>query len=151
MDLFQPDRKLPAEKAPEAKQTVQPGNTPRLFGTIILGDKKTAILEDPDTKATKIYSINDSIAGYVVSEISSNKVVLLLNDESVEDKLQDEKKGIADKTQPHPAKRAIARRQKIQTQDLSRRLRHRDSGIREDEAPPHRHPKYPQGCGAGHH
>ncbi len=89
-DLFRPSRTAPLAVSAKAEKPL-PKNTPKLFGTIILNDLKTAILEDSDTKTTKNYQINDSISGYVVSEIHENKVVLLFNDEKVEIKLRDSK------------------------------------------------------------
>lgn len=88
LDLFRPSRtpvsttEVKTEKAPDK-------NPPKLFGTIILNDLKTAILEDPDTKSTKNYRINDSIAGYVVSDILEDKVVLTRNGDSIEVKLRE--------------------------------------------------------------
>lgn len=90
LDLFRPSRTAPLV---EKKGTEKPPlpNPPKLFGTVILNDNKTAILEQPDTKTTKVYRINDTISGYTVLEIHENKVVLLGNDEKVEVRLRDDK------------------------------------------------------------
>ncbi len=89
-DLFRPSRSAPLAKQRKTEKPL-PKNTPKLFGTIILNNLKTAILQDPDTKTSKNYQINDSIGGYVISEIFENKVVLMFNDEKVEIKLRDNK------------------------------------------------------------
>lgn len=89
-DLFRPSRTALLVKSEKEEKSL-PKNTPKLFGTIILNEFKTAILEDPDTRTTKNYGINDSIAGFTVSEILENKVILLFNDEKVEVKLRDNK------------------------------------------------------------
>ncbi len=89
MDLFRPSRE-PVLLNDDSKP-IPTKAPPKLFGTIILNDKKTAILEDPDTKTTKSYSINDLIAGFVVSDILKDKVILLRNGDEVEVRLRDEK------------------------------------------------------------
>jgi hypothetical protein len=91
MDLFRPSRTPYKE---EVKQQETPKIPPRLFGTIIIGSEKTAILEDPNTKLTRMYRLNESIGGYLVSDILEDKVVLLWNGEKSEVRLRDEKKGL---------------------------------------------------------
>lgn len=91
MDLFRPSRTPYKE---EVKQQEAPRVPPRLFGTIIIGSEKTAILEDPNTKLTHMYRLNESIGGYVVSDILEDKVVLSWNGEKSEVRLRDEKKGL---------------------------------------------------------
>jgi hypothetical protein len=91
MDLFRPSRTPYKE---EVKQQEAPRIPPRLFGTIILGSEKTAILEDPNTKLTRMYHLNESIGGYVVSDILEDKIVLSWNGEKSEVRLREEKKGL---------------------------------------------------------
>ncbi|MEN8264574.1 MAG: hypothetical protein ABFR82_14050 [Nitrospirota bacterium] len=91
MDLFRPSRKPPAVKAEKKVKATPKKNIPRLFGTIILGDIKSAILEDPESKTTKSYRLNESVAGFTVAEILEDKVVLLSGSEKVEVRLRDEK------------------------------------------------------------
>jgi type II secretory pathway component PulC len=97
MDIFRPSRSLFKE---ESGQQAIAKNPPRLFGTIILGNEKTAILEDPNTKSTRTYRVNEPIAGYVVSEILEDRVVLSWNGEKSEVRLREEKKGLAPLRQP---------------------------------------------------
>jgi len=47
-DLFRPSRTESTDKNSN-EEKVMPQNAPKLFGTIILNNLKTAILEDPDT------------------------------------------------------------------------------------------------------
>ena len=106
LDLFRPARTPYKE---DAKQQEAPRIPPRLFGTIIFGNEKTAILEDPATKATHIYRVKDSIGGYVVSEILEDRVVLSWNGEKSEVRLRDEKKGLPSVKQmviPQPPQQA---------------------------------------------
>jgi type II secretory pathway component PulC len=91
MDLFRPARSPYKE---DVKQQEVPKIPPRLFGTVILGNEKTAILEDPNTKTTRTYRINDSVGGYVISDILEDKVVLSSNGEKSEVRLREEKKGL---------------------------------------------------------
>lgn len=91
LDLFRPSRTPYKE---DVKQQEAPRVPPRLFGTIIFGNEKTAILEDPATKATHIYRVKDPIGGYVVSDILEDRVILSWNGEKSEVRLRDEKKGL---------------------------------------------------------
>jgi type II secretory pathway component PulC len=110
-DLFRPSRSAPLST--ERKPEVAPSTTPpKLFGTIIINNDKTAILEDPETKTTRTYRINESIAGYIVSDIYEDKVVLLRDGEEIEVKLREDKGIKSSKRrsvrQP-PARRTIKR------------------------------------------
>ncbi|MBI5097642.1 MAG: hypothetical protein HZB30_00180 [Nitrospirae bacterium] len=91
MDLFRPARSPYKE---DVKQQEAPKIPPRLFGTVILGNEKTAILEDSNTKTTRTYRINDSIGGYVISDILEDRVLLSWNGERSEVRLREEKKGL---------------------------------------------------------
>lgn len=91
MDLFRPSRKPPVFKVEKKVKEIQKKNIPKLFGTIIFGDIKTAILEDPESKTTKSYKLNESVSGFTVAEILEDKVVLLSGSEKVEVRLRDEK------------------------------------------------------------
>jgi hypothetical protein len=107
MDLFRPARSPYKE---DVKQQEVPKIPPRLFGTVILGNEKTAILEDPNTKTTRTYRINDSIGGYVISDILEDKIVLSWNGERSEVRLREEKKGLP------PVKPMVMPQQPQQTQ-----------------------------------
>jgi type II secretory pathway component PulC len=102
LDLFRPSRS-PAERKEVKTQKGPLKDPPKLFGTIILNKLKTAILEDPDTKSTKNYSVNDTVAGYVITDILQDKVVLQRDGETYEVKLR-ESKGIAP-----PKRRSVKR------------------------------------------
>jgi type II secretory pathway component PulC len=91
MDLFRPAR---SPYRGEPSQQALPKTPPRLFGTVILDNEKTAILEDPDTKATRSYHVNESIGNYVISEILEDRVILMSNGERSEVRLREEKKGL---------------------------------------------------------
>ncbi len=91
MDLFRPSRKPPVFKVEKKVKEIQKKNIPKLFGTIILGNIKSAILEDPESKTTKSYKLNESVSGFTVVEILEDKVVLLSGSEKVEVRLRDEK------------------------------------------------------------
>ena len=90
LDLFRPSRTAPSAENKAAEKPPLPP-PPKLFGTVILNEKKTAILEQSDTKTTKVYRINDTVSGYIVLEIHEDKVVLLGNDAKVEVRLRDDK------------------------------------------------------------
>jgi hypothetical protein len=89
-DLFKPSRTAPLLN--NTSKHVSTKDLPRLFGTIILNNERIALLEDPVTKITKGYHINDLVAGFVISEIQKDKVILLKDNKTVEVELR-EKKG----------------------------------------------------------
>jgi len=106
-DLFRPSRTAP--NAGAAADIYSAKETPQLFRTIIKNDKKIAILQDPATKTSKLYYINDSVAGFIVSDIQQDRVTLKKGDVSIEVKLRDLKtfKPPARKLrQPKPAARS---------------------------------------------
>ncbi|NOZ68960.1 MAG: hypothetical protein GXP46_06890 [Deferribacteres bacterium] len=114
MDIFRPSRSAPALELKKTPEVFVSKGTPRLFGTVILDNDKTAILEDPDTKKTKAYRINESVAGFVIADIMKNRVVLLRNGEKVEVKLREDK-GIRPPRRPaynRPPRRQQRRMQK---------------------------------------
>ena len=86
-DLFRPSRSA----ATSEMSSIVPLEKPKLFGTIIMDSGKSAILEDPITKTTKLYNLNDSIAGFVVSDIREDKVILLRGTEKIEVMLREVK------------------------------------------------------------
>lgn len=116
-DLFRPSRSSSSSSAETAKNEGVSKDLPKLFGTIIINENKTAILEDPGTKTTKTYRINDSIAGYVLTDILEEKVVFSVNGENIEVKLREDK-GVkparsvrkAPRTRTTPATRSTSRR-----------------------------------------
>lgn len=64
---------------------------PKLFGTMIMDGENVAILEDPASKDTKLYYLNDSIGGFTVSEIHKDKVILKRGETTIEVKLREDK------------------------------------------------------------
>ncbi len=83
MDLFRPSRKPPVLKVEKKVKEIEKKNIPKLFGTIIYGDIKSAILEDPESKTTKSYKLNESVSGFTLAEILEDKVVLLSGSEKL--------------------------------------------------------------------
>lgn len=98
-DLFRPSRSAPQVEEIPLQFFANP---PKLYGTIIMGNDKSAILEDPKTKTTKLYRLNDLLGGFTISDIQDNKVVLSMGDESIEVKLREIKTITAPRQQPVP-------------------------------------------------
>ncbi|MBI5409233.1 MAG: hypothetical protein HZA14_07695 [Nitrospirae bacterium] len=98
MDLFRPMRS-PAPLITTPQQTASK-IPPRLFGTVILNYERTALLEDPGTKTTRTYRVNDSVGGFTVTDIQEDRVVLTSDGEKVEVRLREEKKGLPTVRQP---------------------------------------------------
>ena len=92
-NLFHPSRSMINEKpAVEVSLPVETNDLPQLFGTIILDDKKLAILEDQATKKSSLYQVNNVVSGFIVSQILENKIILQKGSESIEVKLRSDKK-----------------------------------------------------------
>ena len=98
-DLFRPSRSAPQVEEISLQFFANP---PKLYGTIIMGNDKSAILEDPNTKTTRLYSLNDLFGGFTISDIQDNKVVLSRGDKSIEVKLREIKTITAPRQQPVP-------------------------------------------------
>jgi len=86
-DLFRPSRT--DTKTDTGTLTSRPSELLKLFGTIIMNNESIAILEDPSTKKSKPYHINDSLSGFVITDIQKDKIVVLRGDEKIEIKLRD--------------------------------------------------------------
>lgn len=100
-DLFKPSRSSSSAVEGTKNEEISK-DMPKLFGTIIINENKTAILEDPSSKSTKTYRINDSVAGYVITDILEEKVVFSANGEKIVVKLREDK-GVK------PPKRSVRR------------------------------------------
>ena len=133
-DLFRPSRSASEKKVEKKEEEAAPKNPPKLFGTIILNNLKTAILQDTESKSTKSYKLNEQIAGYTISEILEDKVVLVKNGNKLEVKLREDK-GI--KTSKRPTartNRSIKKSVKPATKPSQRRPRR----VRRNVPPPPR-------------
>lgn len=132
-NLFNPSRSASKEIVNDVKPLSSPKDQPKLFGTIITGDRKTAILEDPVTRTTKIYGVNETVAGYSISEIEEDKVVLLRNGERIVIRLREEK-GIRPVVPQHVQRPATqqSRQQRTKPQVRQRRPRR----VRRSVTPP---------------
>ena len=92
-NLFRPDRTEWLLEKSDGKMVDKKIDTSKLslFGTVIVGNKKSAIIHDKDAgkaavkknpaeepagKKNEIYSLGDYIGGYVISAIEEKKVVL---------------------------------------------------------------------------
>ncbi len=132
-NLFNPSRVSVVQKTETASSKPIPKNRPKLFGTVILGDVRTAIIEDPSTRKRKMYKLNESLGDYVVSEILKDRVILLWNGEKVEVKLREDK-GV----RPTPVAQ-VQRTQQFQRQQQKRTSRtrpRRPRRIRRNVPPP---------------
>lgn len=109
-NLFRPDRTEWVLEKSDGKMVDKKIDTSKLslFGTIIVGDKKSAIIHDKDAgktpgkkapaeepagKKNEIYSLGDYIGGYVISAIEEKKVVLDYYGEKVTLNLHEGKEG----------------------------------------------------------
>jgi len=90
-NLFNPSRSA-MEKPVQGSPPVSKKDLPQLFGTVIMGDERLAILEDRSARKTSLYKVNDSVSGFVLSRILEDRVILQRGDDSLEVKLRAEKK-----------------------------------------------------------
>ncbi len=133
-DLFRPSRSASEKIADKKDEKAAPKNPPKLFGTIILENEKTAILQDSDSKKTKMYKLNELIAGYTITDIHADKVELVKDGEKFEVKLREDK-GIKP-TRPKAVQRKSVRKAPEQTQRPVRQRRPRR--VRRNVPPPPR-------------
>ena len=131
-NLFNPSRSGKAEEGVQETKSPPPKNEPKLFGTIIIGDRKSAIIEDPDSKTRKTFTLKDVIGGYVVSDIQEDKVVLLWGTDQVTIRLRGDK-GVA-----APKRRQVRQtpKRKKSTQPKTRRRRPRRTRSNVPPPPP---------------
>jgi type II secretory pathway component PulC len=90
-NLFHPSRSS-IQKTPDVSKPVLRNEIPQLFGTIIMSDKKMAILEDRSSKKSSLYGVHDSVSGFLVAQIMENKVILRKGGEKIEVNLREDKK-----------------------------------------------------------
>lgn len=88
-DLFRPSRSAP--ESGDAFHISRPSESLKLFGTIIMNNDKIAIMEDPYTKTSKPYHLNDSISGFIITDIQKDKIIVLRGSEKIEIKLRNMK------------------------------------------------------------
>jgi hypothetical protein len=88
-DLFRPSRSAVSSIRTVAETSSK--DHPKLFATIIQNGNSLALMEDPGTKKRKMYRIKDMIAGFLVSEIMQDKVVLMSGNDRIEVKLREDK------------------------------------------------------------
>lgn len=86
-DLFRPSR-TPFQAKEDAPEQIFLASPPRLFGTVIMDGTRSAILEDPVTKITRLYRLNDIFAGYTISDIQEDEVVLSKDGRKIDVKLR---------------------------------------------------------------
>jgi len=91
-DIFRSSR---TSSLSDAKTNVEmpPANPPKLFGTIMVGTEKTALLKENSGREAKIYRINESISGYRIIDIKADKVLLEAGGRTIEVKLRSNKGG----------------------------------------------------------
>ena len=81
-NLFRPDRTEWVINKPDAKMMDKKVDIDKLslYGTIIIGDKKSALIHDKKAKKkdkkSELYSLGDYIGGYVLAAIDEKRVVL---------------------------------------------------------------------------
>ena len=144
-NLFNPDRTSKKEEA-KVVVTPPPKNQPKLFGTIIIGDRKLAILEDPGTRERKTFGLSESVGGYVITGISEDKVVLSWSGEEVTIRLREDK-GVKPMPKRKAPKREVKRGAKPRTardQSAAKRRRRRPRRTRTN-VPPKPTVQSPQG------
>jgi len=91
LDLFRPSRSPAAKKVKKAEEAPKMEHPPKLFGTIIFNDHRSAIIQDPETNTTRTYKLDDSIGGFKLTEILEDKIVMTRGDEKMEVKLRADK------------------------------------------------------------
>ena len=75
-------------------------NPPTLFGTIISGAEKKALLKEDAGKTAKMYRIKESVSGYLITDIQDDKVLLEAGGQTIEVKLRGKKASNAPQITP---------------------------------------------------
>ena len=122
-DLFKPSRSASEKEVEKTTEKGAPKDPPKLFGTIIFNNEKTAILQDSESKNTRTYKLNQLISGYTISEIHEDKVVLLKAGEEHVVKLREDKGVTPPKRQAVQNNRNIKKAPKPATRARQRRPR----------------------------
>lgn len=68
-----------------------PQNPPTLFGTIIVGVEKTALLKEDAGNTARMYRLNESVSGYLIVDIQDDKVLLSAGGQTIVVKLRGKK------------------------------------------------------------
>ncbi len=119
-DLFRPSR---SASLTAVSTTLKSGSTnyPKLFATIVIGNDSIAIIEDPLTKKTKSYHLNEVVSEFLIKEILEDRVILLLGEEKIEIKLRDDKGIITSRPKPM-VKQRVKRTTPVRRVPARRRL-----------------------------
>lgn len=99
-DIFRSSRTAPSLVANGAEMPLK--NPPTLFGTIIVGAEKTALLKEDAGKAAKMYRVNESVSGYLIVDIQDDKVLLSAGGQTIEVKLRGKKGSNTPQLTPGP-------------------------------------------------
>ncbi|MEW6714677.1 MAG: hypothetical protein AB1306_06260 [Nitrospirota bacterium] len=123
-DIFRPSRTAPLQGA-NGNAVMPPKNPPTLFGTIIVGAEKTALLKEEAGKTAKMYRLNESVSGYMIVDIQDDKVLLEAGGQTIEVKLRGKKGANTPQLTPgapaqRPQEGAIRRRVRPATQRPAR-------------------------------
>lgn len=117
-NLFHPSRSS-VEDSPQIATPVSESEIPQLFGTIIMGDRKLAILEDKAAKKSSLYEVNDSVSGFLVAQIGLDRVILQRGGESIDVNLRTDKK-ISQPKRPKARQRVVPGRKQRRRRPVRR-------------------------------
>lgn len=110
-NLFRPDRTEWVIEKPAGSKMVDKKVDPdklELFGTIIVGDKRSALIHEKKpkkkdkVKGNEIYSLGDYVGGYIVSAIDEKKVELDYYGDKLTLYLHEGKESTKENLLPHP-------------------------------------------------
>ena len=99
-NLFHPDRKIPPEKKIREKEKAIPKPELFLYGTLILEDTSFAFVEDKKApystegrgKRQRTLKKGESLGGYILSEVETDRIVLVKGEEKLVVTLDDKAK-----------------------------------------------------------
>lgn len=80
-------------------------NPPTLFGTVIAGSEKKALLKEDGGKSARMYRLRESVSGYLIVDILDDKVLLEAGGRTIEVKLRGKKSVNPQLTSGTPAQR----------------------------------------------
>jgi hypothetical protein len=82
--IFHPDRTITKKPDIISAPVLLPMIKPILVGTVVSANGAKAYFNDPTTKITRPYRVDDSVFGYKVQDIGDSKVILSSGNRKVE-------------------------------------------------------------------
>lgn len=122
-DIFR-DTRSSSQTTERQRKPIDMKNLPTLFGTIIMNGQRKAIIKMKGEKSNRILEQDATIAGFQISEIQEDKVVLIQDGEKIELKLRN-KKSVTSK--PAAEQKRQPRKRRVRPRPVSKETSQKDN------------------------